>query len=162
MKKTIPIIAAIIVVGVLAFYGGMKFSDSKSLQTNSFRNFQGQAGQGAGGNLSGRRGGAQGGNGNIASGQIMSGDDKSITVSLPGGGSKIIFFSATTKISKFVDAAVTDLTTGINIMATGTTNSDGSITATSIQIRPAMPQNQQPPQQPNQQPQQQPTQQAGQ
>jgi hypothetical protein len=151
MKKTLPIIAAIIVVGVLAFYGGMKFGGVQNLQGNSLQgnqrnfagmNFQGQAGAagtGAGANANFARRGGQGGN--AASGQILSVDDKSITVSIPTGGSKIIFFSASTKISKSVDAAVSDLTAGVNVMANGTTNPDGSVTATTIQIRPEPPRN---------------------
>jgi hypothetical protein len=141
MKKALPIIAAIIVVGALAFYGGIKFGSSQNLQANSFQggNFQGQRQMGQGGNFTGRRNGGQGGN--IAGGQILSADDKSITVSIPGGGSKIIFFSASTKIMKSVDAASADLSAGVNVTASGTANPDGSITATTIQIRPELQKN---------------------
>ena len=38
--------------------------------------------------------------------------------------------------------ALSDVSVGQNIMANGKTNSDGSITAQTIQIRPAQPQGQ--------------------
>jgi len=87
---------------------------------------------GAAGGFAGRTGGA------ATVGQVVSMDATSITVSVPnGGGSKIILYTPTTTVLKTAQAATSDITVGSTITATGTTNSDGSITATSIQIRPA-------------------------
>jgi hypothetical protein len=149
MKKILPIAAAIIVIGLGSFFGGMKYGQSANLQTNTMRgNFQNQSGNGAqegqtsfGANTG--EGRMRGGNfisDNLANGEIIGSDDKSVTIKLPNGGSKIVFFSASTTISKMVEASTSDLVSGINITATGKQNTDGSITATTIQIRPAQPQ----------------------
>jgi hypothetical protein len=51
--------------------------------------------------------------------------------------SEIVLLSPTTQILKSVTGAASDLTVGSEVTITGTTNSDGSVSATSIQIRPA-------------------------
>jgi len=144
MKKILPIIIIVIIVAAGAFFAGMKYGQSKgsSLSRGNFQDFANmspeereQRMQQMGANVGGIRGGNRG-NG-FASGEILSKDDKSITVKLPDGGSKIIFFSDTTEVGKFVDGTPTDLEVGKTVMVNGTTNQDGSITAQSIQLRPA-------------------------
>ncbi len=139
MKKLnmiIPIAAVIVIlVGAGCFYGGMKYGQSKSAAGIN-ANGQRFAQNGAAGNFRGTGASRQGQNGNMASGEILSKDDKSITVKLASGGSKIVFLSDKTEIGKFTTGAAADLEVGKNVMASGTTNSDGSITATSIQLRP--------------------------
>jgi hypothetical protein len=53
------------------------------------------------------------------------------------GSSKIVYFSDSTMIGKSTQGAASDLNTGEQVMANGTSNPDGSITAQNIQIRPA-------------------------
>lgn len=146
MNKYLYIVITAVVVGGLSFYGGTIFAASKDGQANStqggniqnFRNMtpeqRQQAFQQMGGGAGGLRGGGAGG---ATSGEILSADDKSITLKLRDGGSKIVFFSASTNISKMVAAAVGDLAIGKNVSVQGTANSDGSVTAQTIQLRPA-------------------------
>jgi len=147
MKKILPIfVLAVLIVGGGAFFAGMKYGQSKGSNSFSRADFQ---------NLSpaerqqrmqqaGAAGGfrAMGGNNHgsgFVSGEIISKDDTSVTVKLPDNGSKIVFFSASTSIIKSTDGAFGDLETGKTIMVNGTVNSDGSVTAQSIQLSPVLP-----------------------
>lgn len=140
MKKIILIfVALILVVGGGAFFGGIKYAESKNSRNFSRGNFQNLAG------LSSEErqqrleemGGTRQGGGFI-SGEILSKDNESVTIKMPDGGSKIIFYSETTQISKFIDGSSEDLNIGENISANGSANQDGSITAKTIQIRPSV------------------------
>ena len=143
-KKCIAVtIVAVIIVGAVAFYGGMQYSKSKSAsQQVASRNgggqFQGQ-GQGGGNKQSGgqRMGGGNGNQGDLAVGDILSKDEKSITVKMKDGGSKIIYFSDSTTIGKTAEGSAADLNVGQQVMVSGKGSSDGSLTAQNIQIRPA-------------------------
>lgn len=119
----------VMVVGGGAFLGGMKYAQGKSAMN----------GRGSGLFANAQRTGRMGGGmrGGFTSGEILSKDDKSITVKLTDGGSKIIFFSANTTIGKIVDGVLNDLEVGKTVLVMGSTNTDGSLTAQSIQIRPA-------------------------
>lgn len=132
MKKILPIIIALIIIGGGAFYGGMKYTGSRSPAGQFSRGDLSNAG---GRVLFGGPGGQRGGAGFVA-GEILSKDDKSITIKLPDGGSKIVFFSDSTEIAKSVNGSISDLEVGKTVTANGTANSDGSITAQSIQLGP--------------------------
>jgi hypothetical protein len=83
--------------------------------------------------------GTRGGNfGGGATGQIVSIDSTSITLSIPGGsGSRNVFYTAATPVMKSVTGTASDLKVGETVSVNGTANSDGSVTAQSIQLRPA-------------------------
>ena len=131
-KKIIYVVMGVIVlVGV--FYAGMTYGGNNVRAAITSRGLG--LGQN-GGTFSGR--GARSGGG-FTTGQIISKDATSITVSLTGGGSKIILLDSSTPINKQAAGTLTDLTVGTEVSVTGTTNGDGSVTAQSVQIRPKMP-----------------------
>ena len=69
-------------------------------------------------------------------GEIISSDDKSITVKLSDGSSKIVVLGTSTVINKADQATKDDLKVGEKAAVFGTENSDGSITAQNIQLNP--------------------------
>ena len=123
-----------VLVGSGAFYGGMKYSQGKSVSDRQQR--LGQVGANIGG---GFRGGQGGNGGGLISVDIISKDNQSVTVKMRDGSSKIVFFSDTTEVNKFVAGISVDLVIGKTVSIIGKTNSDGSITATSIQLQPNLP-----------------------
>lgn len=134
------IVAAIVIAGA-SFYGGMMYGKSSARPANG-GNFQRNGQFAANGNGQGgfRRGaGGPGGMGGFTAGEILSKDDKSITVKLRDGGSKIVFYSDSTMVGKMVDGTAADLEVGKEVMIAGSANSDGSINAQSIQLRPLPP-----------------------
>ncbi|MFH0803887.1 MAG: hypothetical protein V1877_02105 [Candidatus Tagabacteria bacterium] len=146
MKKILPIIIAIVVIGGGAFYGGMKYGQSNPATAGQnagmgFANLSAEERQariqqmGGSAAASGGQRRTQTGGG-FVSGDIISKDDKSITVKLPDGSSKIVFYSGSTEISKSVSGTSNDLEMAKAVSVNGPANSDGSITAQSVQIRP--------------------------
>ncbi len=135
MKKILPIIIAVIVTGSVAFYGGMKYQTSKTPTGLAGANFQKQMFSGQNGQQNGaaRRIGGTGG-ANMAAGEIIARDAQNITVKLQDGGSKIIFFSDSTKITKSANGTINDIEIGQTVMAGGKQNTDGSLTAETLQI----------------------------
>lgn len=123
------IVGIVVLVGV--FFGGVSYGKGQAAATAKTA-YAGRT-RGAGGT-----GGFGGGAGGFTSGAIISKDDKSITVSIMGGGSKIIFLDSNTKISKSATGTLDDLAVGTQVSVSGTPNSDGSVNATTVQIRPAM------------------------
>lgn len=131
-KIVYGVVGIVLLVG--AFYGGIIYGKSQTgtRGENGFAtNMQNRTGQFGMNNGNNRING-----GGFIAGEIIAKDDKSITVKLTDGGSKIIFFDASVAVSKMTTGSLSDLSTGAQISLTGTTNSDGSITAKSIQIRP--------------------------
>ena len=73
--------------------------------------------------------------GGFVSGQIISVDANSMTVSLANGNSQVVFYSSSTQVMKPTIIPASDLTAGTRVMIGGTSNSDGSLTAQSIQVQ---------------------------
>ncbi len=67
-------------------------------------------------------------------GEIIESDDKSITVKLPDGSSKIVIISDSTKINITQEGSQADLGVGEQVMVIGTESTDGTVTAQSISV----------------------------
>ena len=139
MKQITPaVIGVIIAVGILAFFGGMKYQGSRQPAFNrqAFGGPQGAAGMrnNAGGGGMGGRAGAN----RPVSGDVISTDDTSITVKLPDGSSKIVLVTSTTQINKASQATITDISAGTKVAVFGANNPDGSVTAQNIQLNPVL------------------------
>ena len=111
----------------VGFVGGMQYQ--KNLRTQVSRQFG--AGVGAGANRT-----RTGGNFRPVAGEVIKSDDKSITVKLTDGSSRIVLLTDKTVISKSSDATKTDVVIGEKVAVFGTDNSDGSVTAQNVQINP--------------------------
>jgi hypothetical protein len=134
-KIVIPFALTTIALCSLSFYAGMQFAGGQN--TDKRAQFAGQFGDmpnGAktGTNVQRMRGGGMG----MVSGEILSKDEKSITVKDRTGGSKIVFLGASTEVMKSAVGTLDDLAIGTDVITNGTPNADGSITATTVQIRP--------------------------
>ena len=85
---------------------------------------------------------ARGGNqasGGLLTGTVASKDSGSITLDTRDGSSHVVLITPDTTVQKTVAGALTDVAVGATVLVTGTTNSDGSVSAASIELRPASP-----------------------
>jgi hypothetical protein len=124
------------IVAVIALIGGFFWG----------KGMAGAAGSaGRGGNFgafggSSTRGGFRGANGGLAGGGFVAGqvtaiDASSITLQLPNGNSENVFYSSSTQVIVPQSASISSVQPGTMVMVGGTQNSDGSMTASSIQVR---------------------------
>jgi len=142
MKQQALIVPAVVGIVALAggFLGGMKYQQSKTpfMMNQQFGAFQGGMGM-MGKNIQGGNGQRirMGGNGMQAiRGEVIDQDDKSITVKMPDGSSKVILFTGSTTFSKATTATNTDVKKGDAIVIFGSTNTDGSVAANTVQLNP--------------------------
>ena len=126
-RKTIILVASFVIVALISFCIGSKYSKSKNIE--NIQNMQG----GKFSQQMGMRGNGFGGG--MINGEILAKDNTSITLKLRDGGSKIVFYTDKTTIAKTVDGILDDLAVGKQVNVIGTTNPDGSVSAQSVQIR---------------------------
>ncbi len=144
MKRISLIVFVAFVIASLSFYAGTAYQKRKTpnIANNSLEQRMQQFG-GRGGNGGGPlgRGGMGGGirNGGLVNGEVMLKDAQSMVLKLRDGGSRIVFFSASTTIGKMTEGSWQDVVAGSQVMVAGSTNADGSMTAQSIQMRPNIP-----------------------
>lgn len=126
----VPVIAGIVCL-TIGFFAGQKYQQSQVTR------FAGRMGMN-GGNFSFRTNGQNGQQNRTGfrpiTGQIIAADNKSITVKMPDGSSKIVLLSDSTQIAKSDTASKSALTVGANVSVFGTQNSDGIVTASNIQM----------------------------
>ncbi len=127
-KAITGFVIVIIIVGVGAFFGGSAYGKTQAAASRASQFAQ-----------TSRSGGRAGGQmaGGVTSGSVLSVSSTNLTVSLRNGSTQIVLLSPSTAIMKAVSGSTSDLTSGQQITVIGTSNSDGSLTAQSIQIRPS-------------------------
>ncbi len=128
-KKSMVVYIIIVLVLVCGSYY-MGYQGGKNSSSSQMAGGYGNGGQRNGG---GNRGGG------MVNGDVISKDDTSITVKGRDGSSKIILYSGSTQVMKSTSGASTDISIGSQIIVQGKANTDGSVTAQTIQIRPNMP-----------------------
>ncbi len=129
-----------VVIGVLGFFGGMKYQQTKTPVFNrGFGMMQGgeQNSNGVRRQFAGASGVRMGFR--PVSGEIISSDEASITVKLDDGSSKIVMLSNSTAINKAESAAQSELMKGTKVMVFGRENTDGTVDAQNIQLNPINP-----------------------
>jgi hypothetical protein len=123
-----------LVIAIVAFVGGWFIGNGMASSAAGGRGGAFALGSST---RAGFTGGLRGAGGGFVAGQIMSISSSSLTLALPNGNSEIVFYSGTTSVIKPTPAPVSSLTPGTMVMIGGTANSDGSLTAQSIQVRTA-------------------------
>lgn len=130
-KYLIVTVLVAVLVGGASFFGGMKYQQSK---VKSFTT-QFPVGNRAVGGQQTMGNGNRNGNGMMpVAGEVTAKDDKSITVKMNDGSSKIVIYSNSTVVNKTDAASIEDVKVGENINVFGTNNTDGSVTAQNIQV----------------------------
>ena len=139
INQIISILVLLIIVGAGAFWGGTKYQQKKITSQFSQRaglndTFGQGMGRGINNDIAKNRGQTPGFRQTI--GEIISVDDKSMTVKLVDGSSKIVLFSDSTVVNQSVEASKNDLKIGIKVAVMGDQNTDGSVTSKNIEINP--------------------------
>lgn len=129
MKNPLIItIVGAIIVGAVAFFGGIQYQKMQRGNFNQFANSQG------------RRFGPANQTGTNTSrplaGQILSADPAGVTVKMMDGSSKIVLINDSTSVTEATSAGKQALQPGKQVVVFGTANSDGSVTASNIQLNP--------------------------
>ena len=112
---------------VIGFAIGMLYGRSSASKLAGNANANGTIAR----NFAGRSGSGM----TIVAGKVMSRDSQSLTISLPNGNSQLVFYSTSTPVEKPAPVPLSSVATGSDILVSGTQNSDGSFTASSIQLR---------------------------
>ncbi len=128
MKKIIlAVVITALVAGGSAFYFGMKYGEKNSgAKAPAFS---------AGSDFRNRGEGTAVGPGlGFLSGEVLAKDEKTLTIKTADGGSKIVFFSDSTRFLKTSEATIDEIEIGEQVVINGKQNSDASYTAQTIQL----------------------------
>lgn len=74
--------------------------------------------------------------GGMVAGELLKKDDGSLSIKLRDGSSKLVLTTPSTETLKMTTGTLEGLNIGENVIVSGTQNSDGSVTAQTVQIRP--------------------------
>lgn len=130
-KNNLLILLLIVIFTGIGFFAGTKYQQTRIFSQRSQFGGRIQGVNNPGNQVNrGRIGGRQ------VVGEIISQDDRTITVKLQDGSSKVILLSETTSINKASQGSPADLTVGLKVGVFGTENADGSVTAQNIQLNP--------------------------
>jgi hypothetical protein len=142
-QKTFPTITVVfsIISLIIGLTLGIFYQKSKTPSFSS--NGQFQMVNRTGNNTAGATGNGQRARGQTGFrqtiGEILSADDKSITIKMSDGSSKIVLISDTTTINQTATATKIDLKVGATVAVMGDQNTDGSITGKTIDLNPRVP-----------------------
>jgi hypothetical protein len=128
-NNILTIVIVAVVVGAIGFFGGMQYQKMQRGQFTGAAGFNRTGGTG--------RFGQNGGSRPVA-GDIVSVDASGITVKMRDGSTKIVVVSSSTTINKAATGTKSDLKQGETVAVFGTQNSDGSVTAQTIQLNPML------------------------
>lgn len=132
-RRALPIIGALVLAAV-AFGGGFAVANAvapkTTATTDANRQGFGQFGPGASGRP---RGGGFGGG---ATGKVGTVGADQMTITTAAGAQRIVLLTPTTTVTEITSTtkAITDITSGATVTVVGTTNPDGSVTATNVVI----------------------------
>ncbi|MBE0448698.1 MAG: hypothetical protein IBX64_11495 [Actinobacteria bacterium] len=132
-KMVAAFVISVLIVGGGSFYAGGAYQSSKRPSYvpmgGQFGNMSGQGDTDSSpGRFSGQRGGA------AFSGEVVEKDNKSVTIKLQDGSQKTITITESTAINKIAKGSIGDVKQGEQIVVIGTENSDGSVSANTVQI----------------------------
>ena len=134
-RPWLPVVGAVILTAV-AFAGGFAVANATAPKVATANANGGNLGngQGFGPGASGRpRGGGFGGG---ATGTVGSVSSDQMTITTAAGGQRIVLLTPTTTVTEVTSATktVTDLAAGQTVTVVGTSNPDGSVTATNVVV----------------------------
>ena len=142
-KIVIACVITAVIAGGVGYVGGVKISSLK--RASMFGNRSGQAMTMRNGNGDNTQKGKTIGNtpnmmgrGGATTGEVTAKDDKSMTVKMSDGSSKIIILSEKTVYRISEESSVSNVSEGTKVAVFGEIGNDGSVTATTIEINPAL------------------------
>ena len=112
------------IIAVAALVGGIFWGKGMGSASATRTGFTG---------VTGRTGTTRAGGG-ISAGQVTAIDSNSFTLQLANGNSENVYYSSSTQAVTTQTSSLAALKTGSMVMVVGTQNSDGSVTARSIQV----------------------------
>lgn len=134
-RRLLPLIGALLLV-VVAFGGGFAVANAVAPKTTAAAGTDRQGfGNGTfGPGASGRPGG--GGFGGGASGTVGSVSSDQMTITTAAGAQRIVLLTPTTTVTQITSTtkALSDIASGTTVTVVGTSNPDGSVTATNVII----------------------------